>query len=529
MQNKYKPVALIIMDGWGIAPDGEGNAITRAKTPRMDEFIKNYPVMNLIACGTEVGLSFGEMGNSEVGHLNIGAGRVYYQTLPRIDNAIASGAFFSNPAFLEAIEHVKKHKSKLHLMGVVSSGKVHGSDEHLYKLLELAKKQGLSKQVFVHAFLDGRDTLYNSGRYFIETLLNKMKELKVGRLASLAGRYWAMDRDNHWDRIQKVYLMMTQGEADRTAIDPLQAIDGAYANNNFDEEFLPTVLTEKNGKPVSVIAENDAVIFFNFRPDRAREITKSFILPEFDKFERKEIPNLFFVGMSEYEKDLPVNKTAFPPMAVINGLAETVSKAGLKQFHIAETEKYAHITFFLNGTREDPFPGEDRKIIPSPKVASYDEQPEMSAPIVAKETIKAIESNKYDFFAINFANPDMVGHTGNFEATVKACEVADACVGGIVDHVLAKGGAVVITADHGNAEEVVNLQTGEIDKEHSTNVVPLFIINQDLLGQAGPSGDPPEGDLSLMPSVGILADVAPTVLNLLGVTQPEEMTGRNLI
>jgi 2,3-bisphosphoglycerate-independent phosphoglycerate mutase len=338
-----------------------------------------------------------------------------------------------------------------------------------------------------------------------------------------------MDRDNHWDRIEKVYNMMTTGEAERTAIDPLQAIDGAYANKNYDEEFFPTVLTDKNNKPIVTIKENDAVIFFNFRPDRARELTKAFVLPEFDKFTRPPIKNLFFVTLAEFEKDLPVDKIAYPPVVIINGLAEMVSRAGLKQFHIAETEKYAHITFFLNGTREEPFPGEDRKIIPSPKVSSYDQQPEMSAHEVAKETVKAIESGNYDFIAVNLANSDMVGHTGNLEATVKASEIVDTCVGEIVDHVLAKGGAAVITADHGNGEEVVNLQTGEIDKEHSTNPVPLFVISEDLLGQAGPSGDPPEGDLSLMQPVGILADVAPTVLNMLGLEQPPEMSGQRLI
>ena len=512
-----------------MAPDSEGNAIAKAKTPRLDEFKNNYPVMNLTASGAEVGLSFGEMGNSEVGHLNIGAGRVYYQTLPRIDMDIKKGDFMNNPAFIAAAEHAKKNKSNLHLLGLVSSGKVHSSDEHLHKLLEFAKKCGLSKQTYVHAFLDGRDTIYNSGKYFIETLLRKMDELKIGKLATLSGRYWAMDRDNHWDRVEKVYRMLTTGEAERTAIDPLQAIDGAYANKNFDEEFLPTTLTDKKGKPVITIKENDAVIFFNFRPDRARELTKAFVLPEFDKFPREPIANLYFATMAEYEKDLPVNKIAYSPVVVLNGLAETVSRAGLKQFHIAETEKYAHITFFLNGTREEPFRGEDRKIIPSPKVASYDEQPEMSAREIGRETIKAIESNNYDFVAVNFANVDMVGHTGNLAATIKAAEIVDACVGDVVDHALAKGGAVVITADHGNGEEVINLQTGEMDKEHSTNPVPLFVICQDMLGQAGASGDPPEGDLSLLPPVGILADVAPTVLKVMGLEQPPEMTGQSLI
>ncbi len=529
MPYKHKPVVLIILDGWGIAPDGEGNAITKAKTPNLDNYKKNYPVMTITASGTEVGLSFGEVGNSEVGHLNIGAGRVYYQTLPRIDQEIANGNFFNNPAFLSAFEHVKKNKSNLHIMGLVSAGKVHSSDEHLHRLLEMAKKYNCSKNLFVHAFLDGRDTLYNSGKFFIEQLINKMHELKTGKLATVSGRYWAMDRDNHWDRIEKVYRALTAGEADRLVEDPLQAIDGAYANKNYDEEFLPTVITDKNGKPIATIKDNDAVIFFNFRPDRAREITKSFVLPGFEKFQRQALENLFFATMGEYEKDLPVSAIAYPPVVIINGLAETISRAGLKQFHIAETEKYAHITFFINGTREDPFPGEDRKIIPSPKVSSYDQQPEMSANEVEKETVRAVESGVYDFIAVNFANADMVGHTGLIDPTIKACETVDQCVGGIVDHVLAKNGAVVVTADHGNAEEVINLQTGDIDKEHSTNPVPLYIISGDLMGQAGPSGDPPEGDLSLMQPVGMLSDVAPTILKLMGLDQPPEMTGSSLI
>ncbi|MDD2758406.1 MAG: 2,3-bisphosphoglycerate-independent phosphoglycerate mutase [Patescibacteria group bacterium] len=528
MAFKYKPVVLIILDGWGVAPDSDGNAITRANTPNLDNYAKNYPVMTLTASGNEVGLSFGEMGNSEVGHLNLGAGRVYYQTLPRIDQEMASGAFANNQALLSAMEHAKKNNSNLHLMGLVSSGKVHASNEHLFKLLELAKKNGLTKNVYVHAFLDGRDTIYNSGKFFIEELLGKMKEMKAGKLASLSGRYWAMDRDNHWDRIEKVYRLLVEGEAERTADDPLKAIDGAYANKNYDEEFLPTAIIDKKGQPVATIKDNDAVIFFNFRPDRARELTKAFVLPEFAKFSRRHLANLCFVTLAEYEKDLPAT-VAYPPVLILNSLAETVSRAGLKQFHLAETEKYAHITFFLNGTREEPFPGEDRKIVPSPKVASYDNQPEMSAPEVTKEAIKAIESDRYAWLAINFANGDMVGHTGNIEATIKACEAADKCVGEIVDHVLAKNGAVVITSDHGNAEEVKNLETGDIDKEHSNNPVPLYIISHDLMGQAGPSGDPPEGDLSLVQPVGMLADVAPTILNLLGLEKPPEMSGRSLV
>ena len=514
------------MDGWGVAPGGDGNAITKAQTPNFTKFLKNYPTMTIHASGNEVGLMFGEMGNSEVGHLNIGAGRVYYQSGPRINRAIDDGSFFTNPAFLSAIAKVKTNKSKLHLVGLVSSGNVHSSNEHLYALLALCKKQKCGN-VFVHAILDGRDALYNSGKEFVLELQQKMSELKVGKIASLSGRYFALDRDNRWDRCEKAYRAMAEGKADRYAEDPIKAIDDAYAQKNYDEEFAPTVLTSKN-KPLATIANDDAVIFFNFRPDRARELAQAFVLPSFNKFPKEYLKDLFFVTMTEYEKELPT-MVAFAPVVVHNCLAETVSKASLKQIHMAETEKYAHVTFFLNGTVEEPFPGEDRSLIPSAKVSSYDQKPEMSALEIAKEAVKIIDSAKYDFIAMNLANADMVGHTGNLQAGIKACEVTDKCLGEIVDHALAQNGAVVITADHGNAEEMTNLQTGEIDKEHSTNPVPLIIIGKDFMGQAGPAGDAPEGDLSLMHPVGVLADVAPTVLKLLGVPQPEDMTGQALI
>jgi len=526
--SNHKPVVLTIFDGWGVAPDSEGNAITRANLPNFTKYLKEYPVMTLYASGSEVGLLFGQMGNSEVGHLNIGGGRIYYQACPRVNQHITDRSFFTNKAFLDAIEHVKKNKSQLHLVGLVSSGKVHSSDEHLYALLELCKEQKLDKQVFVHAILDGRDCIFNSGKEFIGNLQNKMAALKVGKIASLCGRFYGMDRDNRWDRVEKAYRVMAEGKADRKYEDPIKAVDEAYAVKNYDEEFVPTVITGKKDQPIAAVRNGDAVIFFNYRPDRARELTKAFVLPGFDKFERSYIKDLFFVTMMEYEKDLPV-VVAYPPMVIHNTLAETVSKANLKQFHIAETEKYAHITFFLNGTIENPFPGEDRMIIPSPQVASYAEAPEMSAVKLTKEAVKAIDSGKYDLVAINFANPDMVGHTGNLDATIQSCEVTDKCLREIVDHTLAVGGAVVVTADHGNAEEVINLQTGAMDKEHSTNPVPMLVISRDLQGQAGPAGDPPENDLSLLPPVGMLADVAPTVLKLMGLSQPEEMTGRALI
>ncbi len=527
MSKSYKPVVLVICDGWGVAPDSDGNAITRAKLPNFTNYLKNYPTMTLHASGTEVGLLFGEIGNSEVGHLNIGAGRVYYQSCPRINQEITAGDFFKNPAFVKAAEQVKKNKSQLHLIGMIGSGNVHASSEHLFALLEFCRQQKLAKEVFVHVILDGRDCVYNAGAEFVKELEDKIAELKVGKIASLSGRYFALDRDNRWERVEKAYRAMAEGKAERTATSATQAVADSYAVKNYDEEFIPTVIV-KDGLPITTMKAGDAAIFFNFRPDRARELTKAFVLPGFNKFERRQIENLFFVTMMEYEKDLPV-VVAYPPIVAQNCLAEAVSKNGLKQFHVAETEKYAHVTFFLNGTIEEPFSGEERGLVPSPKVESYAKEPAMSAVGITKEVIKAIDSEKYNLVVINYANADMVGHTGDLKATIKGLETIDKCLGDVVDHTLAHDGVVVFTADHGNAEEVVNLQTGEIDKEHSTNPVPLIIIGKDFRGQAGPGGDPPEGDLSLLPPVGVLADVAPTVLQLMGLEQPEEMTGRALL
>lgn len=520
-----KPAVLIICDGWGVAPDSDGNAITRAKTPYFDKLVSTYPTMNLRSSGAEVGLSWGEMGNSEVGHLAIGAGRVYYQTLPRINRDIESGEFTQNEAFLKAIEHAKQNKSRLHLIGLVSEGSVHSLDAHAHKLLELAKDQGV-KEVYVQAILDGRDTIYNAGIDFMTNLVSKMKEIGIGKVASLSGRYFAMDRDNRWDRIGKAYSAMVLGEGEQ-AEDPLEVIKASYGKEVYDEEFVPTVIVEK-GEPVGLVQDNDAIIIFNFRPDRSRQITKAFTLPEFDKFERKKIENLLTVTMTQYEKDLPVT-VAFLPEVIENTLAKVVSDAGLTQLHIAETEKYAHITFFLNGTIEDPFPGEERAIIQSPRVASYDEQPEMSASKIADRVVKEINADKFDFIVLNFANADMVAHTGNLEASIKAIEEVDESLGRIIDATLGKNGVAFITSDHGNAEELKNLRTGDIDKEHATNPVPFIIIGKQYEGQPSIAGPVPEGDLSLMPPVGMLADVAPTILSVLGIPQPPEMTGQPLL
>jgi 2,3-bisphosphoglycerate-independent phosphoglycerate mutase len=515
----------MILDGFGVAPDSAGNAVTRANMPNWNQYLKTYPTMTIKASGEEVGLSWGEMGNSEVGHLAIGAGRVYYQTLPRINRDIEKGDFFENQTFLAAINHAKQHGSALHLVGLISTGRVHSLDAHGHALLTLAKQQGLDR-VFVHAILDGRDTVFNVGGDFIAALQKKMAELKVGKIASVSGRYFAMDRDNRWERTGAAYNAMALGQGPQAA-DPLAAIRAAYAAKVYDEEVPPTVITE-NGAPVATIKDNDAVIFFNYRSDRMRQLTRAFVLPDFDKFARPPLSNLHAVTMTEYEAGLPV-QVAFPPEMIEKSLAQVVSEAGLKQLHIAETEKYAHVTFFINGRREDPFPGEERAIVPSPRVASYDQQPEMSLPKVSERILEEISEGKYDLIVTNFANPDMVAHTGNLEATVKAHEEVDAHLGRVVEATLAADGVAVILADHGNSEELLNVRTGEVDKEHSTNPAPFIIIGQQYAGQASVAGEVPEGDLSLMPPVGMLADVAPTVLKIMNLPQPPEMTGQALI
>ncbi len=520
-----KPTVLIIVDGFGIAPDGEGNAVSRAKTPAFDKLTHNYPVMPLRASGEEVGLSWGEMGNSEVGHLAIGAGRVYYQMFPRINRDIASGEFLKNEALLHAAEHAKKNDSALHLVGMISGGGVHSADEHCHELLKFAKEQGLSK-VFVHAITDGRDTTYNAGVDFISTLQSKIQELGVGKIASLSGRYYAMDRDNRWGRTEKAYKAIVNGEG-QTAEGAVEALKASYKKEIYDEEFVPTVLTE-NGKTIATIQENDAVICFNFRSDRMRQLTKTLTLKEFEHFDRPEIKNLFVATMAEYEAGLPV-EVVFPPQVIKQCLAHLLSEKGLKQLHIAETEKYAHVTFFLNGTHEDLFEGEERVIIPSPKVPSYNQAPEMSAREITDRVIKEMQENNFDFIVMNFANSDMVGHTGDFDATVKAVETVDECVGKIVEETLSREGKVFITADHGNAEELKNLRTGDINKEHSTNPVPFYMISKELEGQPSIAGEVPNGDLSLMSPVGMLADIAPTILTVMGIEVPPEMAGQPLL
>ena len=527
VKSRPKPVLLVIMDGFGIAPPSKGNGVTLAKKPVFDHLVSTYPTLTLQASGEAVGLSWGEMGNSEVGHLNLGSGKIIYQTLPKINKTVENGSFQQNQMFLKAAEQVKKNKSRLHLMGLVSNGGVHSHQEHLYALLEFCKAQGIN-DVYIHAFLDGRDTKKDGGLDFIKQLEAKIKEIGVGRIASLSGRFYAMDRDNHWDRIELAFRAIVEGKSEANFDNPIKAIEQAYQKNVFDEEFIPAVIMS-GGKPIAKVEDKDAVIFFNFRADRARQMAMTFVLPGFDKFKREYLKDLCFVTMTEYEKDLPV-MVAYPPELIQKPLGRIISEANLKQLHAAETEKYAHVTFFFNGGKEDPFVGEDRILVPSPAVSTYDQKPEMSATELNTKIINSLREDKYDFGVINFANPDMVGHTGVVPATIKAVEAIDKCLGDLIAVVLEKNGVCVITADHGNAEELINLQTGEVDKEHSTNPVPFIVCGKQWEGQTLiPGLDSAGGDLSILTPSGMLADIGPTILKILEIDKPDEMTGSPLI
>lgn len=519
-----KPVALIVLDGWGIATAFAGNAISQANLSNLNSYIANYPTLALVASGEGVGLPWGEAGNSEVGHLNLGLGRIIYQDLPRINKAIADQSFYQNKVLLEAVEQAKKNKSKIHLLGLVSSGCVHSSFEHLEALIALMGENKVN-EFYVHAILDGRDTPFNSGLGFINALEKSLAGTK-GKIATLSGRFYAMDRDNHWERTAKAYEAMALGRGEKQE-SAAEAIQASYEKKIYDEEFMPTVITQ-NGEATAKIEDRDAVIFFNYRPDRARQLTKAFVLPSLLKFKREKYLNLFFAAFTEYEKNLPI-AVVFPQEVIKNTLGEVLSQAGLKQLRIAETEKYAHVTYFFNGGREIQSAGEDHVLVSSPRVSSYDLKPEMSALEVTDKTLKAIEQADYDFILLNFANADMVGHTGNLKATVKAAETVDRCLGKIVNSILNKGGLLFITADHGNAESLFNMQTGQIDKEHSANPVPFLIIGKDYEGKSLSLPDAPGGDLSLLKPQGMLADVAPTILKVLNLEKPSEMTGRSLI
>lgn len=527
MQLPHRPVVLVILDGVGIAPPVQGNPFGAAKLPTWNMLVDTYPTFSLQASSEAVGLPWGEMGNSEVGHLNLGAGRIIYQNLPRITRSIADGNFFTNKAFEEAAVHVQKNKTALHLFGLVSVGSIHANMDHLYALMEFCKKKKLQK-VFLHLILDGRDSPRDSGLELVQQVENKIKELGIGKVATLSGRYYAMDRDSRWDRIEKAYNAIAAGVADRYADNTMSVIKKAYEDKNFDEEFLPTVIGTA-ARPTATVQDNDALIFFNFRPDRARQITTSFVLPGFEKFPRTSyLKNLFFVGMTEYDKDLPVI-VAFPPEEVVDPIASVIADAGLRQLHIAETEKYAHITYFFNGGREEPFKQQDNIIIPSPSISSYDQKPEMSADELTERLIKEIKREYYDFIVVNYANPDMVGHTGNREATIKALEAVDGCLGKLINEVLEYDGILFITSDHGNAEELTSVQTGSMNKEHSVNPVPFIAVGRGWEGERPNALMIVDHDLSMLQPSGVLSDVAPTILAHMGLKLSESMTGNNLL
>jgi len=517
-----KPIILIIFDGFGMAPARENNAITKAKTPVLNEIQANFPSTALQASGAAVGLPWGEAGNSEVGHLTIGSGRNIFQHLPRIIFAIRDGSFFKNPAFLGAVKHVKEKKSNLHLVGLIGSGSVHSYIDHLYALLDLAQKENLSQKTYLHLFTDGKDSPPHEAAKFVYNIRQRLESLDVGEISTIMGRFYAMDRDNNWDRTEAAYRLLTEG-AGEVLEDPVAALEKAYQENSSDERVKPVVIRRAD-KAANAISDNDAVIFFNFREDSERQLTKAFVQPRFDKFPRRQLNNLYFVAMTEYEKGLPF-EVAFPPIGVENALGEVFSNTQKKQVRIAETEKYAHVTYFFNGGKEIAFPGEDRILIPSITTPHLEQQPAMAAYEITDKLLDALEKKIYDLAVVNYANSDMVGHTGNFDATVKAVEVLDRCLGMIYKWVLANDVILILTSDHGNAEEKFDLLTGETRTEHSTNPVPFYLI-------AKPYKRTKTSEEIIRSNIeigGLLADVAPTILELAGLAQPKEMTGKSLL
>ena len=507
-----KPTVLMILDGYGLNDKCEANAVCEGKTPIMDQLMSQCPFVKGNASGMAVGLPEGQMGNSEVGHLNMGAGRIVYQELTRITKEIQDGDFFKNEALLKAVRNAKENNSALHLFGLLSDGGVHSHNTHVYGLLELAKREGLEK-VYVHCFLDGRDTPTTGGKGYIQELNDKMKEIGVGQVASVMGRYYAMDRDNRWDRVELAYKALTKGEGIQAQC-PVCAVKESYEQEKTDEFVMPTVVV-KDGQPVGTIQDKDSVIFFNFRPDRAREITRAFCDDEFTGFAREKRLDLTYVCFTEYDPTIPNKDVAFHKVSIDNTYGEFLAATGLKQARTTETEKYAHVTFFFNGGVEEPNPGEDRILVKSPKVATYDLKPEMSAYEVCDKLVEAIKSDKYDVIIINFANPDMVGHTGVEPAAIKAIEAVDECVGRAVEAIKEVNGQMFICADHGNAEQLVDYETGAPFTAHTTNPVPFILVNAD------PSYGLREG--------GCLADIAPTLIQLMGMEQPAEMTGKSLL
>jgi 2,3-bisphosphoglycerate-independent phosphoglycerate mutase len=545
--NLVKPTVLVVLDGFGIAPPSSGNAISLAKTPNWDRFINSYPNSELIASGESVGLPANEVGNTEVGHLTMGAGRVILQDLKRINVAIEKGTFYENKALLKAAAHVSQNNSKLHIMGLASTGNVHSAINHLYGLMQFCKKEQISN-VFMHLFTDGRDAAPKQGIEVITEIEQKINLLKIGKIASVSGRYYSMDRDRRWDRTAKTYKAIVLGQGLQT-ISAVDAVNGAYSRGQTDEFIEPTIIADAKG-PIGLIGDNDAVIFFNYRVDRPRQLTMAFTLPNFEKlkafdfgyspeiskeegavvfsqtFDRVKVPqNLFFVTMTEYHENIPVSGIAFAPEMVDQTLGKVLSDEGLKQLHMAESEKQRFVTYYFNGLQEKPYPGELDVVINSPKVETYDKKPEMSLPKMVKEFNRQIRRDIFNFAVINFANPDMVAHTGNLEASISAIEIVDRYLNDLVEAVLAQGGTVLITGDHGNAEELLTFPTatyfytsqeGTVNTEHSSNPVPLVIVSKNL---------PPDTPLAK----GALADIAPTILSLMGIQKPDEMTGIDLL
>ncbi|HVP38692.1 MAG TPA: 2,3-bisphosphoglycerate-independent phosphoglycerate mutase [Candidatus Saccharimonadales bacterium] len=503
-----RPVALVVMDGWGAREDSRYNAVALARTPSFNRLRRDFPNTQLLTSGEAVGLPAGQMGNSEVGHLNLGAGRVVYQDLVRVDRSVSSGEFFRIPAFVDLMRAVRARGTALHLVGLVSDGGVHSHQRHLWALLELARREGLER-VHVHAILDGRDTPPESGAGFVGELLAQMRRVGVGDVASVGGRYYAMDRDQRWERVKRAFDAIAQGEGPRAA-DPVQAVRDSYAAGKTDEFVLPVVIGAE--APVGPMRPGDGVIFFNFRADRAREICQALADPAFQGFPRT-LPGVELVTLARYRADFPF-PVAFDSERLVQILADVWAEHGLTNLRIAETEKYAHVTYFFNGGQEPPFPGEERVLIPSPKVATYDLQPEMSAPELTRRLLELIASRKFDALVVNYANPDMVGHTGVLEAAIRAVETVDSGIGPVVDAILAQGGAAMVTADHGNCEQMWDDTTGGPHTAHSTNPVPFIL--------ADAAGRPP------LRAGGILADVAPTFLGLMGLPVPAEMTGKDL-
>jgi len=541
-------VILVIMDGWGLAAGGAGNPLSQAETPNINKFTASYPHTQLQASGEAVGLPRGEAGNTETGHLNLGAGRIVYQDLQRINMSIAEGSFYKNQILIGAIDHAKKNNSNLHLMGLIGAGGVHSNIEHLFALIELCKKNEFSR-VFLHLFTDGRDSPPTAAKIYISQLRDVLTRQGTGQIATVMGRYWAMDRDMRWDRTAKAYFALTKGQGQLVKT-PEEGIDTSYAQGKTDEFIEPCIMSTSDGKPLALIKDNDSVIFFNFRIDRPRQLSRAFVFDDFSKanlpvgfdpylikyqkthiapqilengepFVRgPKIKNLYFVTMTEYEKSIVEagDKVAFPPEIVKLPLGRVISELGYKQLRVSESEKERFVTFYFNGQQEAAFDGEDRLIIPSPKVSTYDLKPEMSAKESTDAVIKKLnESPDYKFVLINYANPDMVAHTGNIGAAVKACQVVDECLGKLSDWILAYGGYMIITSDHGNVEEMINNETGAIDTEHNRNPVPFIVVSQKLIGKP------------VTLTTGILADVAPTVLKLLGIEVPSTMTGHNLL